>query len=306
MRDHGRERQGVALCLTSAAGFGAMAIFAKLAFEAGFDVWTLLLARFGLAAAVLWAIVAVRRPARPSLRVVVYAFGLGAVGYAVQAATFFGSLERIDASLAALLLYAYPALVVLGGVALRRERTSRRRLGALAIAAGGTVLVLAGGGAGALDPVGVTLALGAAVAYAGYILAADRTVGTADPILLTAMIITAATLVVGALTAARGGPQLDIAAAGWPAVGAIAVVCTVLPVLAFLLGLQRVGAATASIVSTVEPLVTVLLAMAVFSEHLTAVQAAGGAFVLAAVVLVNARRRAPEPVPRSDAAYGPA
>src|SRR6185369_10764353 len=143
----------------------------------GFDASTLLLVRFGVAAVVLWAIVAVRRPARPSLRIVAYAFGLGALGYALQAATFFASLERLDASLAALLLYAYPALVVLGGIALRREPANRRRLGALALAASGTVLVLAGGGAGALDAAGVALALGAAVAYTAYILAADRTVG---------------------------------------------------------------------------------------------------------------------------------
>ena len=66
---------------------------------------------------------------------------------------------------------------MLGGIALRREPASRRRLGALALAASGTVLVLAGGGAGALDTAGVALALGAAVAYTAYILAADRTVG---------------------------------------------------------------------------------------------------------------------------------
>lgn len=304
MGDHGRERQGIALCVLSATGFGAMAILAKLAYEAGFDVWTLLLTRFGLAAAVLWAIVAVRRPARPTLRLVRYAFALGALGYALQAATFFASLQRIDASLAALLLYAYPALVVAGGIALRRETASRRRIGALALAAGGTVLVLAGGGAGALDAAGVALALGAAVAYTAYILAADRTVRDADPVLLTALIVTAAAVVIGAFTAMRGGPNLHADASGWVAVAAVALLCTVLPVLAFLLGLQRVGAATASIVSTVEPLVTVLLAMAVFGERLSPVQAAGGAFVLAAVVVVNTRRRVREPARApADVAY---
>ena len=134
--------------------------------------------------------------------------------------------------------------------------------------------------------------LGAAVAYTAYILAADRTVGEADPVLLTALIVTAAAVVIGTFTAVRGGPHLDATTGGWAAVAAVAVICTVIPVLAFLLGLQRVGAATASIVSTVEPLVTVLLAMAVFGERLGPVQAAGGALVLAAVVLVNVRRRA--------------
>jgi drug/metabolite transporter (DMT)-like permease len=291
MRTADRERQGVLLCLLSAVGFGAMAIFAKLAYEAGFDVWTLLTLRFGLAAVVLWAIVGVRRPARPSVRTVLLAAGLGAFGYAVQATTFFASLERIDASLASLLLYTYPALVLLGGIALGRERASRRRVGALVLASGGAVLVLAGGGAGALDPAGVALALGAAVAYTAYILAADRTVAGADPVLLCTLIVTSAAVAIGALTVARGGPSLDVEPTGWIVIAAVALLSTVVPVLAFLLGLERVGPATASIVSTIEPVVTVAFAMAVFGERLGAIQALGGVLVIAAVVLINAGAR---------------
>jgi drug/metabolite transporter (DMT)-like permease len=287
-----RERQGVVLCLLAAAGFGAMAIFAKLAYRAGFDATSLLLVRFILAAAILWAVVAIRRPARPTLRTVLTATALGAVGYAVQAATFFLALERIDASLASLLLYVYPALVLVGAILLGRERATRRRVIALTLASAGTVLVLAGGASGALDPTGVALALGAAVSYTGYILFADRTVGTADPVLLVALIMTSAAVVVGLFDLATGGPHLaHIAPSGWASVAGVAIVSTVLPVIAFLLGMQRIGPATASIVSTVEPVITVALAMVVFGEQLAPVQVLGGAAVLSAVALVNLRRR---------------
>jgi drug/metabolite transporter (DMT)-like permease len=287
-----REQQGVVLCLLAAAGFGAMAIFAKLAYRAGFDATSLLLVRFLVAALVLWAIVAVRRPARPARRTVLTAVGLGAIGYAVQAATFFLALERIDASLASLLLYVYPTLVLVGAILLGRERATRRRVTALTLASAGTVLVLAGGASGALDPTGVALALAAAVSYTGYILVTDRTAGDADPVLLVAMIITSAAVVVGLFALATGGPHLGhIAPSGWESVLGVAIVSTVLPVIAFLLGMQRIGPATASIVSTVEPVITVALAMAVFGEHLAPIQVLGGGAVLGAVVLVNLRRR---------------
>jgi drug/metabolite transporter (DMT)-like permease len=287
-----REQQGVLLCLLAAAGFAAMAIFAKLAYRAGFDATSLLLVRFLVAAVVLWAIVAVRRPARPTLRIVLIAVALGAIGYAVQAATFFLALERIDASLASLLLYVYPTLVLVGAILLGRERATRRRVTALALASAGTVLVLAGGASGALDPTGVALAFGAAVSYTGYILFADRTAGAADPVLLVAMIITAAAVVVGLFDVATGGPDLaHIAPSGWTSVVGVAVVSTVAPVIAFLLGMQRVGPATASIVSTIEPVITVALAMVVFGEQLAPIQVLGGAAVLSAVVLVNLRSR---------------
>jgi len=301
-----RERQGVLLCLLAAAGFGAMAIFAKVAYAAGFDARSLLLLRFAIAALLLWAIVALRRPALPPRRLLVVAALLGAVGFAVQAAAFFASLERIDASLASLVVYAYPALVLLGAIALGRERPNPVRIGALALASAGIVLVLAGGGAGALDGTGVALAFTAAVAYAAYILVADRTVGGVDPFLLTAIIITGAGLATAGWNLAAGMPDLHVAVSGWAALAGVAVISTVLPATAFLLGLRRVGAGTAAIVSTIEPVVTVGLAMLAFGERLTPLQALGGVGVLAAVALVNTRR-ATRPAPAVlDSRGGPA
>jgi drug/metabolite transporter (DMT)-like permease len=285
-----REQQGVLLCMLAAAGFAAMAIFAKLGYEAGFDVASLLLMRFLIAGAVLWIVVAIRRPARPPLRTVLLAAGLGAVGYAVQAATFFASLERLDASLASMLLYVYPTLVLVGAVIIGRERATPRRVGALALASAGTVLVLLGGGStGALDPAGIALVFAAALTYAAYILISDRHGTETDPVLLTAMIITAAALSVGVWTATHGGPHLHVAPQGWEAVIAIAVVSTVVPTAAFLVGLRRIGPATAAIVATLEPLITVVLAMIVFGDHLGPIQLLGGAGVIGAVVLVNLR-----------------
>lgn len=292
--------------MLAAAGFAAMAIFAKLGYEAGFDVPSLLLMRFAIAGVVLWAIVAMRRPARPPLKTILVAAGLGAVGYAVQAATFFASLERLDASLASMLLYVYPTLVLVAAVVIGRERATRRRVGALALASAGTVLVLLGGGStGALDPVGIALVFAAAVTYSGYILVSDRRGHETDPFLFTAMIMTAAGLAVGLWTATQGGPHLHVATQGWEAAAAIAVVSTVVPTAAFLVSMRRIGPATAAIVATLEPVITVVLAMIVFGDHLGPVQLLGGAGVIGAVALVNlrvgSRQRVAAPVPAAAA-----
>lgn len=74
---------------------------------------------------------------------------------------------------------------------------------------------------------------------------------------------------------------------GWLA--CIAVVSTVLAVARFFSGLRLVGPTTASILSTVEPLVTVLLVMVVFGDVLGPVQILGGALLLTGVVLLNLR-----------------
>jgi drug/metabolite transporter (DMT)-like permease len=71
---------------------------------------------------------------------------------------------------------------------------------------------------------------------------------------------------------------------------------------AFLVGLPKVGPATASIVSTIEPVVTVGLAMVFLGERLGAVQAGGGALVLSAVILLAAKVRQRDPAAQPPAA----
>src|SRR4051794_11530617 len=111
---------GALLCAASAVGFGAMAVFGKLAFEAGVTVVTLLTVRFTLSAAVLAPLSARSWRALPRTRVL-QALALGACGYAAQSALYFLALQRADAGLVALLLYTFPALVTLGAVMLGRD-----------------------------------------------------------------------------------------------------------------------------------------------------------------------------------------
>lgn len=292
-----RRGAGIALCVVAAFGFGLMAIFAKQAYREGIGVTALLAARFVVAAAVFWAIVGARRALRSSRlapaprSTILAATALGAVGYSVQSACFFSALRHIDASLASLLLYTFPALVCSGAVALGREHVTPWRAMALAVATAGTALVLLGGGSGGFQATGVLFGLGAAVTYAAYILVADGVVARIDPWLLSALVATGAALtlvITGVLTGSLEPP----AAAAWIWIVAIALLSTVLPISAFLLGLQRVGAPTASIVSTVEPVVTVSLAIAIFGESFGPAQALGAALVLGAVLALGSRHAA--------------
>jgi drug/metabolite transporter (DMT)-like permease len=279
---------GPLLCLLSAAGFGAMAIFGKLAYDAGLEVGDLLLVRFALAAALLLAVAGATGALRGlPRRGVVAGLGMGAIGYATQSGLFFGALERMDASLLALILYVYPALVLVGAVALGRERASARRVAALAIALAGTALVLVGAASGSLDALGTAMGFGAAVAYTIYILIGDRVGGGVPPVALAALVCVGATVTFGVASAVRGGPELGFGAEGWAWVGAIALVSTVGAILFFFAGLARVGPSAASILSTLEPVVTVALAAAVFGESLGGVQLVGGALVLSAVVVMQ-------------------
>jgi drug/metabolite transporter (DMT)-like permease len=283
---------GTLLCLASAAAFGAMGVFGTLAYADGATVGTLLAVRFVLAAALCWALVLAGGGSRGiGRRDVLIALALGAFGYSAQAGAYFAALDRIDPSLLALLVYTFPAIVAVAAVALGRERMDRRRLGALAFVSAGLVLVLAGAGIGEHDPLGTGLGLAAALVYSGYVLVTDGISARIAPGALSALVCTGAavTLTGGSLLLGELRPG-ELAIAGWGWLACIAVVSTVLAISLFFAGLRRVGPTTASILSTVEPVVTVGLAMAVFGDVLAAAQIAGGGLVLGGVLVL---RRAP-------------
>lgn len=284
--------RGTVLCLASGVAFGAMAIFGKLAYEEGATVGTLLATRFGLAAALFWALVFFTGGARlraVGARDIAIALALGAVVYSGQAGAYFAALPRLDASLLSLLVYTFPAIVTVAAIALGRERASRRTAAALALASTGLVLILVMPGAGALDPVGAALALMAALIYSVYILGSQGIVARVGPVVLSALVCTGAA---GALTLASvAAGDLDpggLSAAGFGWLAGIAVVSTFGAVALFFAGLKRVGPSAAAILSTAEPLVTVLLAFLTFGEALSPAQLGGGALVLGAVLVLSA------------------
>jgi drug/metabolite transporter (DMT)-like permease len=276
-----------------------MAIFGKLAFEAGIGVVTLLLVRFVLAGTILGVASRLRRGAArlPRGRTLAIALALGAVGYTAQAALYFAALTRIDAGLAAIVLYLYPAMVTLGAVLLGRDRLDRVRVAAIVLAFGGLVLVVLASGTGALDPLGAALAFGAALAYTGYILTSEAVLSETDALSLSALVCAGAAgsmVVAGALS---GAVDLSFDPIGWLWLAGIAVVSTVVAIALFFAGLRRVGPSRASIISTVEPLVTVGLAFVVFGERLSATQLLGGVLVLAAVVVLQTFGTGPKAAP---------
>jgi drug/metabolite transporter (DMT)-like permease len=282
----------MSFCLASGTAFGAMAIFGKLAYGGGATVGTLLSVRFVLAAVVLWALVLATGEARRlrtlRRRDITVALALGALGYALQAGSYFAALQRIDASLLSLVLYTFPAMVALAAFVLGRERLDARRLCALALALGGLVLVVAGAaGTGSFDALGAGLALAAATVYTGYILVGEGVSSRMSPPLLTALVCTGAALPLSVGAALLG--DLDVGAvhaSGWGWLACLVLVSTVASNSLFFAGLRRVGPTTSSILATIEPVVTVVLAFLVFGEALGGVQLLGGALVLGGAVVV--------------------
>lgn len=289
----GDKRAGVLLIAVSASAFGAMAIFARFAYASGADVYGLLAVRFSLAAVALVAVMRARGIRLPPRRRVLALAAMGGIGYVGQSFCFFSALNHAQASLVALLLYLYPLFVTLLAAVFLQERLTAGTVSALLLCSAGAGLTVGGGQGSAL---GIGLGLGAALIYSAYIVVGARLTAGVPPLATTTVVCAAAALVYGAaglLRAAAGvPPRFPGDLGGWLALLAIALLSTVLAILTFFAGLQRLGAARASMLSTLEPVVTVVLAALLLGEQVGWTQALGGTLILVGVLWLARRGQA--------------
>ena len=292
--DGSRRALGVALALTSATCFGVMPILTKIVYDDGAGTIGVLSVRFTIAAVLLLGLARFRGEPLPSGRTLGQLLLLGGVGYVVESLCYFSALERISAGLTALLLYLYPALVVLLAAVLLRHRPRPLALGCVVVATAGSALTIgpvAGG-----QTVGVLLGLGAAASYALYIVLSSHATAGVGPFASSAVIMGACALVYDVLAVSTGA-ALPAAPRGWLALVGIAVFGTVVAVSAFFAALALLGPGDTAVVSTVEPVVSVVAAFLVLGERLSLVQVLGGLLVLSAVLVLTRSRPVEEVVP---------
>jgi drug/metabolite transporter (DMT)-like permease len=283
---------GVALVVISAVSFGTLAIFGRLAYADGMDVPTLLFLRFGIATAVMAVLLPFFGQPMPRGRPLAVLIGMGAIGYVGQSFCYLSAVKYASPGLAALLLYLYPAFVFTLSMLFLHERITRLKAVALALALLGAILTANPQGG---SWIGVILAICAAAIYAVYIVVGTGVMQRVSAAPSSEVIFASTGTVYGIVVAAEG-PHWPASRAGWLAVAGIAVVATVIPVATFLAGLKRVSPTDASMLSTLEPVVTVVLAALVFGDRLRPLSLAGGALILAAVLLLaRGELRQPRP-----------
>ena len=274
---------GILFVILSAACFGAMPVFARMARQGGADTFTMLFLRFSVAAVIMVALLVVRRVRLPRGKTLAGLAAAGMLGYVGVSLCYFTALTLASASLVALLLYLYPALVAVLSAVVYRERFGRAKLAALLLALTGAALTIGFSGRG--QPEGIVLGVVASLIYSVYIVASTHLLRTAPAFPSSVVVISSAAFAYALLMIVRG-PSLPATAQGWLGIANLSIVSTVVPVVLFFAGIERIGPTNASILSAVEPAVTVLLAALVLGETVTVLTAAGGLLILAAVVLL--------------------
>ena len=277
---------------------GANHVAARLAFNAGVDVATAVMARSLITAAVVGVIVAllrVRQSFTPRHRRMLPVIGL-LIG--IQSYCLYSSVARLPVALALLAFNTYPLWAALWARLFYREVVARALLVASPVLLVGLTLALdvfgAASGLGASAHWG---RIGAGVAFA---LAAGATFGLAMVVTqheaggvdgrvrtLTTMAITGVLALL--LVAAQGGPRLPQVASGWWGLAALTFLYGTAFTIMFTV-LPRLGVVGNSAIMNVEPVFALVLAWAILGQSIAPMQVAGGLIVVATVVVLGLRR----------------
>lgn len=295
-RDRTSERHGLALALASAAAFGTNIVSAQIAGQAGLSGPLLVFYRVLLMLALVGGVASFWRGSlvlRPEERRPVLFFGLAT---ALVGIAYLSSVAFVPVSVAAVVFYTFPVLIVLAEPVLTPAPFRADRL-AIALAAFLGIALVVGPDLHGLDPRGLALAGLASICAAAQFFAAARCAETPTlPKLFWSHVVILP--VAGLVLLATGGflpPQTFLLA---PIAVAITYGGYIIGFLFQILALARVAPGPAGLAFCAEPVFAVTIAAFVLAERLGPLQYVGCALVIAAIatnVILEQTRRSVVP-----------
>ncbi|MBK8822223.1 MAG: EamA family transporter [Anaerolineales bacterium] len=277
---------GILLIAISAASFGTLAIFGHYVYADGMDTFTVLFLRFSISASFMTVILILRKEHFPRGKILAQLIGMGALGYVGQSFLYMTAIKYASAGLVALLLYLYPMFVFILSIFILREKVSVVKVIALILALIGSALTVDPNGG---QLIGALMAITAALIYSIYIIVGTNVMKHVSAVQSSTVIFASAGVVFGML-AFTNGAHFPASNSGWLAMLGIIILSTIIPVVTFLAGLEIIGPTNAAMLSTLEPIVTVLLAAWLFGEKLLPIVMVGGGFILGGRHLINQGR----------------
>ena len=290
-----RDRQvarGYALVVAAAAMFGLNGSMARSLIDDGISALRLaqlrsigsLVILLGVLAVARRGLLRVERGQLPDL-----AF-LGVAGLALVHATYFLAIDRLEIGVAVTIQYLAPMLLLVWLRVAHGRQLAGGLWGAVALSVAGCFFVVEAYRPGDLDALGVAFSFAAAITFAIYMVGSERAGHRHEPVTTLVWAFAFASVFWAVVTPwwsfpfdeLRSGEALVLAAG-------VIVVGTLLPFLCIVAALRHIPASRAAVVATLEPVLAAIFAAFLHDEALAAVQVAGGAAVLAAVVWVQSR-----------------
>lgn len=282
-----RTAEGWILACLSTLFFSFAPPIARSAIRSGIDSTTLVTVRLILASLLMGLTVALIDPTRLKMkRQGLLVSWLAGVVNGLGMLLFFWALERVDASMASMMISLVP-LVVLSLLALRGERFTYRQIVRVVLGLTGVYLLIGPGGH--VNLTGIGLLVIAVLCFATHTTLLQWYLRDYEALTITFHISCAMAISVGSWWLLRGPTWQAMSTESWIAVGALVVLSTYLSRICFVNAIARLGSGQVALFSPLETLLTVIWSQLFLGERLNTIQWMGGALVLSSALLAIQR-----------------
>lgn len=277
--------------------FSAKAVIVKLAYEYDVPAVSLLLLRMSFALPVYLVIALIKRPSAPekiTSNDYLWLFAFGFIGYYLASLFDFLGLQYIKASLERIILFVYPTLVILITWLFFKKVPTKIQVAAILVTYAGIFITFSdelGVAGGRQAMLGGGLVFMSALTYAAYLVGSGYLIPKFGVVVFTsyAMIVSCICVVLHySLTSTDDilSYPREVYLLGF----LMAMISTVIPSYMISYAIKHLGASNFSIIGSLGPISTIILANIFLGEILTIMQVAGAAVVIFGIILVSRKR----------------
>jgi drug/metabolite transporter (DMT)-like permease len=243
--------------------------------------------RFALATPPLWAYLRFQhRPRQGALTHPWRFLGLGVI-YSIASFSAIFALQRLSSSIYVILIYIYPSLVVLYALLSGASVPRLFWLGLPLTLVGLFLTTFEFGAVLTIDPIGMVITLINALALAAYMLLSEKVFKALDEPIFGSTSVLSGAMLVGLLLIPFLGVSTPNSLVGWVLLVTFGIFGTLMPIVAMNISLKKLGAARGSLIITLQPVLTVLMALAFLNESLSFQQWVGGGLVILSIILLQ-------------------
>jgi drug/metabolite transporter (DMT)-like permease len=285
--------KGVLLTILAASSFGFIPLFAKIAYVNGFNPYTFTLFRSIFASIELFILLKIRKiDYTLGKEQYITLFKVSLIGYSSAMLTLSLSYNYMSTGLATIIHFIYPVAVMVGTIFFFNEKIDKRIIFSLILSLTGMYFLVGFGSLESTSIVGILLSLFSGIFYAYYIIiVAHGNVREIDSFVLIFYISLFNSCILFVISIFMGKLETNFTFKGIVSTVLVALVANLIGMVSFKAGLKIISATTAAILSTFEPITSLILGMLVFKEILSLNHIVGSILIITSVTLVAFRKK---------------
>ncbi len=280
---------GTIFILITTISYGILPAVSQLAYREGVAVETVLFNKFFYACILMWAYIGIKKiPFKTDKKHFVF-LSFIALSYIGIATTIYEAFKYISGSIATILSFTFPAMIIALEMITGREKPSVKKIFALIASMAGLVIIVWDSNID-LDMKGVTFALGTAVCYVFYTMGlSEKRTKEMNSMAVAGYVLLYSTLFNFLRCFISGTPMFTKGIDQFKYIAVLAVVCAFIAILCYAAGVKLIGPSTTGIINTFEPVFACIFGYLLVGDILTVNTLAGAALILFAVLIVNIR-----------------